>query len=121
MAKQDGVERVLDAQFDAVRAYIRHPRKAERWPFAQFVAIAQGIAPDLMLYLARHSGAEIVALGIAKAAIFAVDLFASNRLGTWAENELPPGYSLIGVEKDLPREARQKDARQYRLSIEIDP
>lgn len=119
LATQDGVERVLESDFDPVRAYIRHPRKGERWTYAQYVNLGQGLAPDLLLYLARHETSEIVSMLIGKAAAFAVDLLQTGELAKWAEKDLPPGHEIVGADVDPPRESRNRPATQYRLSIDL--
>jgi hypothetical protein len=119
LAKQDGVERVLSHEFDAVRSYIRRPAKVENWAYAEFVTFDRGLAPDLTLFIARESEAEIIAMMIAKSAVFAVDLLNTGALRTWATRELPSDWSLVGPDVDIPRASRNDAQVQYRISIEL--
>lgn len=119
VAAQDGVERVLASTFDDARRYIRTPRKNERLAFVQYVNLERGFAPDLLLYLGRHEGAEIVAIVVAKAVVFAVDLANTGKLEVWAAKELPAEHHVVGPDVDVPREPKAKNAKRYRISIDL--
>lgn len=119
VAAQDGVERVLGSTFDSARRYIRAPLKNERFAFAQYINLERGFAPDLLLYLGRHKEAEIAAIMVAKAAVFAVDLADTGQLSAWAAKELPAGHQIVGADVDVPREPKAKNAKRYRISIEL--
>lgn len=120
IAKHYGVERALDAQFDAVRTYVRKPAKAERWPYAQHMGFDKGLTRDLTLSLTQEEEPEIVIIGVADAAMFAVDPLNTGKLAAWAKRELPPGSTFVDASDDVPRESPRKAGREYRLSICID-
>lgn len=79
-----------------------------------------GLANDVSLTLARKANAEIIALMVAKSAVFGVDLLNTGHLSSWANRDLPAGYSIVAPSEDVPREAPRKDGKQFRISISLD-
>ena len=80
----------------------------------------KGLARELSLGLAQEKEAEIVTIGIADAAVFAVDLLNTGKLAAWAKRELPSGVRVVDAADDVPRESPRNDGREYRLSICLD-
>jgi hypothetical protein len=80
----------------------------------------KGLARELSLGLAQEKEAEIVIIGIADAAVFAVDLLNTGKLAAWAKQELPAGVGIVDASEDVPRESPRDDGREYRLLICLD-
>jgi hypothetical protein len=120
LALQDGAERALEAAFDPVRRYVRSPHKGERWPYAQYLNIENGLARDVTLVLEREADAEFVGIVIAKSIIFGVDLLNTGRLEAWMTRELPKGSHIVAATDDVPREGARNDGKSFRITLDVD-
>jgi len=100
VARLQGADQVLDARFDAVRAYVRRPKsRTEAWPYAENNPPTKTIPPVVGANLIETSNGRIVALQLFQT-FYAVDLLNSGDLAAAAEQH---GAKVVGCDvTELP-------------------
>lgn len=119
-ALQRGPATVLDPRFDAVRAYVRNPRKGESWPFAQFVNLSATFSRDVTILVDDVSGGVFVGMVLCAGAAFGVDLLNSAAFVPWVADHFPPSTEILDSDYTEPRSEHPRGPVQYRVTILLD-
>ena len=80
-------EFVLDAQFDAVRRYIRRPHPGEAWPYVEFQRSSKLVA-SIGFELRPAAPGLVLAIGLFQT-VFLVDLLGRHLYGEWVQEAFP--------------------------------
>lgn len=104
----------LTSQFDAVRRYVRNPRKGEAWPFAQ--KLFTHFDTELKFGINEIEGRAIAAMTLLSGAFF-VALVAPHDVEHFSQAS--PELDYLSADYLPPRPPKQ-GATRYRLRIQMD-
>jgi hypothetical protein len=120
IAYRDGAGYACEPVFDAVRRYIRQPRKKERWGFGQLPLFDQ-LSPNIKLLRQAAGNALFVGMRL-YAVVFWVDLLGSDALPSFVEKEQRshPDLRYFGPAEGIPSEMIWDGENDYRVFIDLD-
>lgn len=118
VAYQDGHDRALDSAFDAIRKYVRAPRKSESWPFVQKIWPLLDSDREVKIGLNVVGGREIAGMKILCCSFFVALTDPGILSNLVNEND---SLELDYVDADYrPTKASKREKSRYRMTIYVD-
>jgi hypothetical protein len=118
VAYQDGPERALDSSFDAIRKYVREPKKGESWPFVQKIWPLLDTDREVKLGLNVIEGREVAGIKILCCAFF-VALTDLSVLRTVVNQQESLGLDYVDSQY-RPAKPPRPGMKRYRMTIYVD-
>jgi hypothetical protein len=118
IAYQDGPERALDSSFDAIRRYVREPKKGESWPFLQKIWPLLDTDREVKLGVNLIEGREVAGIKILCCAFF-VALTDLTVLRTVVNQQESLGLDYVDAEY-RPAKPPKPGMKRYRMTIYVD-